>query len=50
MTDTQDVKYVRSLLKNFILSLMDDSIGPADIIEGIEKEVTRFESLVFDYE
>jgi hypothetical protein len=47
---TLDMKYVRRSLRELINSLMDEGVSPPDIIEGIEKEVSRFETLVFDYE
>lgn len=50
MSDQLDVKHVRGVINQLILALMDEGVSPPDIIEGIEKEVSRFESLVFDYE
>lgn len=36
--------------KTLILDLMDKGFSPQDIIEGLEEELDRFETLVFDYE
>ena len=44
-----DVLFVQRFLKTFIVDLMDEGYSPQDIIEGVEEELDRFETLVFDY-
>ena len=48
MATTSDVQFVQRYTKTLILDLMEEGYGYQDIIEGIEEELDRFESLVFD--
>lgn len=46
---SSDVDLVQRYTKTLILDMMDRGYSYQDIIEGIEEELDRFESLVFDH-